>query len=196
MTKHLIQKNKDDLTKVGVVMLDLQPSLLGSIEVGDQLVDSCILLSTSANQLNYPILITEQVPHKLGSTVGSFTQHVQSDHIFSKSSFSAFGCEEFCEKISKLNLEHLVISGVETSICVYLTALDARNKGLEVTVVSDCVGCRRTADGEVALSQLRAVGVSVISLETFLFSCLGSAEHNKFREVSSLIKSRVLRGAT
>ncbi len=84
----------------------------------------------------------------------------------------------------------MVITGVETAICVYLTALEALSKKLKVTVLSDCVSGRRRNDSEVALADLSRRGVSVLPLETFVYSLLESAAHDQFKSVSALIKKR------
>ena len=79
---------------------------------------------------------------------------------------------------------------METSICVYLTALDALQSGLTVTILNDCVAGRRVHDSTVALSQLCTLGASVIPLETVAYSFLKDAEHREFKPVSALIRER------
>ena len=94
------------------------------------------------------------------------------------------------EIVRKMNISHLVITGVETAICVYLTALEALKVGIKVTILSDCVSGRRINDSEVALADLSRLGVSVQPLETFIYSLLESARHDQFKAVSALIKNR------
>ena len=127
---------------------------------------------------------------KLGSSCQNLKQLVEGFPIIDKDTFSAFGSQEFAEIVRKKNISHLVITGVETAICVYLTALEALSKKLKVTVLSDCISGRRRSDSEVALCDLSRLGVSVLPMETFVYSLLKSAGHDQFKAVSVLIKNR------
>jgi len=71
-----------------------------------------------------------------------------------------------------------------------LTAFDALRRNLQVTILSDCVSCRRPQDGEVALGELSRLGATVIALETFLYQSLESSEHTSFRMISEMIRGR------
>ena len=44
-------------------------------------------------------------------------------------------------------VDHVLICGIETPVCVYQTAIAALADELQVTVLSDAVGARRTDDG-------------------------------------------------
>ena len=63
--------------------------------------------------------------------------------------------------------------------------------GYDVTILSDCVGARRTEDGSVALKKLESSGCHIIPLESFLYGYLGTAEHPDFRVISKLVRNRV-----
>ena len=173
-----------------ILLMDLQPRLLSTIQNSNSLLNANSIFSQACNILGIPIIFTEQVPDKLGETDSSLTEALNGYKIIKKDSFSAFDSSEFSELISTSKVKNLVISGVETSICVFLTVMDALKQGLEVSVISDCVSCRRQEDGDLALRQLQHLGVRVIPLETFLFCKLKTSSHTSFREISGLIKTR------
>ncbi|NVB78967.1 MAG: bifunctional nicotinamidase/pyrazinamidase [Kofleriaceae bacterium] len=60
-------------------------------------------------------------------------------------------------------VDHVVVLGLATDYCVKFTALDARNLGLDVTLVED--GCRAVnlspQDEAKAIAEMRAAGVKV-----------------------------------
>ena len=170
--------------------MDLQPRLLSTISNSSTLLSANCILAQASNIVGIPLIFTEQVPDKLGNTNSSLLENLNDYEVVIKDSFSAFGSSGFCEIISSLNIQKLVISGVETSICVFFTAMDALNHGLDVSVISDCVGSRRKEDGDQALRQIQHLGAKVIPLETFLFGKLKTSSHSSFREISGLIKSR------
>ena len=173
------------------LILDAQPRLLGGIGGADTLIDSIKTFARSMHALRVPLCLTEQVPGKLGQTEGGVLEACPGSSTFSKDSFSAFGCPDFDEWISAGGIEHLLLTGVETPICVYLTAVDAVRRGLTVTVLTDCVGCRRPEDGKWALRKLENLGCHLLPLESLLYAMLKSARHEQFRSISALVKDRV-----
>jgi isochorismate hydrolase len=180
------QKNSDE----AVLVMDLQPRLLSSIQHSSILIKNCSVFLQSVAMLELPIIATEQVPQKLGSTVPQMVIAGNISEILAKDSFSAFGASNFCQVIKSSKFKKLTILGIETSICIFLTAMDAIRENIEVTIISDCVGCRIPADGKMCLDQLQENGAQIIPLETYLFGKLASSAHPRFKEISQLIKSR------
>jgi nicotinamidase-related amidase len=82
----------------------------------------------------------------------------------------------------------VILFGIETHVCVLQTAMDLLQGGWEVTVISDATSSRNSNDRKEAIDQLRTWGASVVSSEAVLLSMLKSADHEKFRQISSLVK--------
>lgn len=59
--------------------------------------------------------------------------------IFDKTTYSAFGSASFISCVSQRNIRSLVLTGVETDVCVLATALEAVDRGLRVVVAADAV---------------------------------------------------------
>jgi nicotinamidase-related amidase len=59
--------------------------------------------------------------------------------IFDKSGFSAFTNEKFVNALQSAGIETLVLSGVETDVCVLATALDAIDAGFFVVLARDAL---------------------------------------------------------
>ncbi len=185
-----LYSEKEKLEGMLLAIMDMQPSLLKSMSNAEGLVESNKILACASDLLQIPYAFTEQAPDKLGSTTSSLQPFLNKGKVISKNSFSAFGSQEFSELIDDKGCKHLLLSGVETSICIYLTALDALDRNLNVSVLVDCVGCRRLEDGRFALENLHSLGVRLIAMETFLFSVLGSSTHARFRDISGMIRQR------
>jgi len=173
------------------LILDAQPRLLGGMEGAETLLDSIKVFARSMGALSVPLCVTEQVPDKLGPTEDGILEACADAPTFSKDSFSAFGCSDFEDWISAGGIEHLLLTGIETPICVYLTAVDAVRRGLTVTVLTDCVSCRRPQDGKWALRKLENLGCHLLPLESLLYAMLKSARHEQFRSISALVKDRI-----
>jgi nicotinamidase-related amidase len=185
-----IVQSTDKPDQVAVMLIDVQQSLLSGIENRNDLLDAINILIRSTKILNLPLLVTEQVPQKLGPTDPTLRPILSHIQPVAKTSFSIFGCAEIREKLEKEKIAHLILSGLETPICIYLTAIDALKAGMEVTLLSDCVGARRTIDAAITLTKLQNAGCHVIPLESFLFGYLGSSEHSQFKDISNLVRNR------
>tara|TARA_B100001123_G_scaffold423921_1_gene534661 strand:+ start:558 stop:1142 length:585 start_codon:yes stop_codon:yes gene_type:complete len=178
-------------TTIGVTALaviDLQPVFLDMMSNAKQFRRRCSLLLETAELLGVRTYLTEQVPDKLGAFDEELAGLAPSAKCFAKSSFSAFGAESFEETLRSQGVEHLLLAGVETSICVYQTALDARRSGLAVTTLTDCVSCRRPTDGHWAMKALLDAGCHALSLETVFYALLGDARNPCFRDFSKLVQ--------
>ena len=175
-----------------IVFMDMQSRLLNSIENADELIESCSILAACSKLIQIPSVLTEQVPEKLGSTDKQIVSRLDNPQIIIKDTFSAFGSSGFCDFLTQLNTNRIILVGIETPICIFLTALDALKAGFSVTLLSDCVSCRVPKDGKCCLFQLLQLGVEVIPLESFIFRELQHSAHPNFREISNLIKNRAL----
>jgi len=174
----------------GSIIMDMQPSLLDAVVNKVDLIESNILQVQLLQILNIPICFSEQVPSKLGGTVSNLKDINHNLPIFEKNTFSAFGIESFSKWVEKNEVKHLLVSGIETPICIYQTCLDALRLNIKVTVLTDCTGGRRVYDIENAIFQLRNFGCCIVPLETVIYSMIKSSLHPKFREISRFIKNR------
>ena len=177
--------------QLGVLLLciDLQPVFLQAIGEGAKLQQRCALAIAAAYGLGLPVAFTEQVPQKLGGTAPELLALAGKAPAWGKSSFSALADDGIGDSLRIRNLDHLLICGLETSVCVYQTALDAIDAQYQVTVLSDCVGARRPDDAQVALAALVQAGAHVLPAETVFYAMLGDAKHPFFKTFTTLVKN-------
>ena len=173
-----------------LLCLDLQPVFLRAVANGGQVLRRCQLAVAAARGLGMPVVFTEQVPQKLGPTDPALLALVEAPEVHAKESFSALaaGCPARGSIAAGKGVEHLILCGVETPVCVYQSAVDALQCGLLVTVLADCVGARREADAQVCLDALARAGAHILPAETVFYSLLGGADHPFFRAYTELVK--------
>jgi len=106
-----------------------------------------------------------------------------------KVAFSCCGAEGFWERLRATGAKQAVVAGLETHVCVLLTALDLLNAGYGVHVAADAVCSRTRERRQVGLDQLRQAGAVVTTTETVLFQLLRRADSDEFRTLQKLIKS-------
>jgi len=155
---------------------------------GPGIVRRCSFAIEAARGLGITTAFTEQVPQKLGGTLPELLALASQPRIWGKSTFSAFADDGIRETLGKEEIDHLLVCGLETPVCVYQTALEALDTQYQVTVLSDCVGARRHEDAQAALSALRHAGIHVLPAETVFYSLLHDATHPFFKSFTQLVK--------
>lgn len=171
-----------------LLCVDVQPIFLESISDRDQLIRRCAFALRAAQGLGLRVAFTEQVPQKLGGTVPELLAAVKDPVLYSKSTFSAFADDGICEAIKRADIEHLIICGIETPVCIYQTALDAVDNNLQVTILSDAIAARRPEDAEICLRSLGRNNVYVLPSETVFYSLLQGTHHPFFKGFTELVK--------
>lgn len=174
-----------------LLAVDLQTSLLGALPAAAaHALHARARLALAASALfRLPILFSEQVPAKLGPTDPALRKLAPGAPIFGKNTFSAVSDPQLLEALRARRIEHLLLIGLETPICIYQTALDAVSEGFQVTVLADAVGARRAEDHAACLAALRHVGVHVLPVETVFYALLHDAAHPLFKPFTALVKS-------
>jgi len=172
-----------------LVVIDMQNKLCSIMPDIDlqEVINNCSRLIQAFNMLEVPIAITEQYPQGLGETVAEISKHLESVKPIAKTSFSACGEPQFKQKLHR-DKSQIIITGLETHICVLQTAADLIAMGKQVFVVEDAVISRTHQNKVNALARLRDAGCIIASTESVIFELLGNAQHESFKAISKLIK--------
>lgn len=168
-----------------LLLIDFQQRLVPAILDGAPAIAVARKLALGARMLGVEILVTEQVPEKLGPTVAELGEF--AGDALPKTGFSALSAENFpLERV--LAAEAILVAGVETHVCVLQSVAALRGLGKRVLVVADAIGSRTAQNRDAALARMSAFGAEIVTSEMVLFEWLGDAKHPKFREISQLIK--------
>jgi isochorismate hydrolase len=103
-----------------------------------------------------------------------------------KTAFSCFQSDDFLRKIDGISRDVLILSGIETHICVAQTALQAPPRCIHV--VSDATSSRTTENWTAGLNRMREAGAVITSTEMLIFELLKKAGTEEFRAVLNLVK--------
>ena len=174
---------------LGLLLIDFQDVFLKEIPDRERLLKRSTFALKAAELLGVSVAVTEQIPEKLGATTEVLRSYWDvNTPVFDKSAFSAFDAEGLLRWIESNQIDHLLLAGIETSICIYQTALQALGADIGVTLLSDCISERRLEDRAPVLEQLLSMDAHILPSETIFYSLLGSAEHPQFREFNELVK--------
>lgn len=168
-----------------VVGIDFQEKLVRMLK-DKTCAEKMTKLVQAAKILNVPVILTEQYPKGLGSTVYEIAQYVSET--IEKTSFSAFQQEEFKKALLSCGKKQVIIGGIEIHICVHQTVAELLDAGFEVFVVKDACGSRNKNEFNCGIERMKDNGAKITCLEVVLFELLRSSRHPNFKEVQALIK--------
>lgn len=176
-----------DVNESIFVVVDVQEKLLTAMPKGVQgrIVEQVNTLLTASEALSIPVIITEQYPAGLGHTSSELT--IADGTVVEKTSFSCMQEDNFCKQLESFDRKQIILTGMESHICILQTAFDLQIQGYQVYVVEDAISSRLKANQYNALQRLSNAGIVVTNVESVLFEWLADAKHPAFKALSKLI---------
>ena len=171
-----------------LLIVDVQGKLAHLMHEKERLFDTLQKLIRGIRVLGIPVLWVEQNPAGLGPTIPEVADLLTDSTPISKMSFSSCRNDRFLQALKELDRNQVLIAGIESHICVYQTAVDLVDMGLEVQVVTDAVSSRTAENKDIGLQKMRDAGASWTSVETALFELLGVAEGEVFKALLKIVK--------
>lgn len=161
-------------------------------------VDVARRMTMAAHELGLPVVITEQYPKALGSTVSEVTEVLQSNeasspytNIVAKTDFSMMVPDVKGPLGTELShVKNILLVGVETHVCILQTAIDLVEMGYHVHILVDGVSSQRVGDRSAALHRLAQQHghIHIASSEMTLFQMMVNTSHPSFKAVSKIVK--------
>jgi nicotinamidase-related amidase len=175
-----------------LVVVDMQEKLTKVMLNLEKTTKNIKLLIESANEFNVPIIYTEQYPKGLGETIEPLKSLLKSYNAkrFDKMSFSALKIDEINKAIENSDKKTIILTGIESHICVLSTAIDLKSKGYNVVIAKDAVTSREKDFYETAMDFYNGFGVSVIPSETIAFYWIEFAGTESFKKLQKIILGR------
>lgn len=172
-----------------LLVIDIQDKLFPPDRaVVAELISSTHRLIRCAQQLNIPILVTEQNPEKLGATYAPVADLLQEAPRFSKMEFGCLANEPFRQALTALNRRQLLITGMETHVCVMQTALAALDVGYEVFVTGDAVLSGDEKQYHAGLGRMDRAGAVLVTAQMAMFELLRKAGTPEFKSLLPVLK--------
>ena len=179
-----------DRDKAVLVVIDVQEKLCVAMDetVLKSRVKNIGILLDSAAELNVPVILTEQYVKGLGATVSELKEKAALAPCYEKMAFSSCGSEEFVAALKATGRSQVIITGMETHVCVLQTVIELRDTGLTVHIVKDAVMSRSKQNWETALQAMVLAGAIPTSTESVLFQLLKVAGTDEFKKLSKLVR--------
>lgn len=171
-----------------LVVIDFQERLMPAMFEAAALEDRIVRLVKGARVMGIPILVSQQYTKGLGATIPSVAEALGEFTPFDKTEFSVMQNPAMGEAIRAEKRKNVILTGIESHICVEQSALDLLEEEYQVFVCGDCVSSRRPLDIRMAKSRMKEAGAVYTSMEAILFELCGGAKQPGFKEISAIIK--------
>lgn len=183
--KEIVRLKREDLIFVAI---DFQEKLLPAMEERELIEKNIIKLAKGLEVFEIPKIVTTQYAKGLGVTVGPVAEAFGEFSEIDKTSFSAYKNDEFRQTLENSGKKTVILTGIETHICVEQTALDLLEAGYKVVLAADCAGSRDNRNHRLSMMRLIGAGVTVTNAESVLYEILGGAKAIEFKEISAIVK--------
>jgi len=176
--------------QTALVVIDVQEKLTPLVENSALCCWNIGRLVRGSHLLNTPIITTEQYPAGLGSTIASLSTLLQDagSNFLEKAMFSARELAPVFEQLQEKKIRNLIVTGIESHVCVMQSALELMSQGFDVFIPVDAISSRYQIDHETALCRLETSGATLVTTEMVLFELCESSSSPDFKSISQLIK--------
>lgn len=172
-----------------LLVVDFQERFAPVLPDGKNTIENIRFLISGIQIYDVPIFVSEQVPEKLGPTVGEIKEAIKDAFWFSKKPMSCCGNITFVEELKKREINKVAVCGIEAHICVLQTSLDLINNGFQVHLISDAITSRVLHNKSLAIEKIKSAGGIVSSIETVLFEIAYEAGNDEFKKLQQLFKT-------
>ena len=173
-----------DMQKVFQPLIHKMPAVMAST----------VLLTKSMKNLEVPVVHSEHYVKAFGKTVDSVQQALDEYHpdrfTLEKRCFTMVTDElkDFLQANS--DRKTMIISGIETHVCVLQSCLNFLDMGYKTVVVADAVSSQRKHDSDVALKRMEKEGAIITTAESLIYEMMVTSTHKEFKGILKHVKER------
>jgi nicotinamidase-related amidase len=180
--------------RAALALVDIQERLAAAMpaDMRDRVVRNTCVLIEAAKRFALPIVVSQQYPKGLGTTVSSIEEGLRDAklvHRFDKTEFAVTRTPELGALIAGgLKRDQWIVTGMEAHVCVYQSLRGLVARGFQAHVVADAVSSRTEENWQIGLNLSERAGGIVTSTEVVVFDLLARAGTDDFKALSKLIK--------
>ena len=173
-----------ETNRTALIVVDVQEAFRPAVGEFDAVAHNAGVMVQAARVLGLPIVVSEQYPKGLGSTVPEVAAHLDATEPLEKVVFSACRADGF----DLDGRDQALVCGIEAHVCVEQTVQDLLDRDVEVHVAADAVTSRTALNRRLGLEKMEKSGAWVTSTEMALFELVGRAGTDEFKRIQGLVK--------
>jgi len=171
-----------------LIIVDAQEKLMQVMGNPDRVRDRIVKLLHLARLFSIPVVLTEQNPKLLGPTIPAVKTALSEYDPIEKLDFDCCNVDLFNTRLQEKALRNIILTGVETHICIFQTCVSLLERGYTIHVPHHAVDSRTADNWNIGLSLMREAGAYITSAETIIFQILKRAGTTEFKEMLKIVK--------
>ena len=172
----------------GLLVVDVQEKLMPVMKRKQCVIDNIIRLLHLSKLFNLPVILTEHYLKWLGPTIPEIIEYLPVYEPIPKLHFNCCDVDAFNKRLDSENLTNIIVTGVESHICIFQTCVSIIKKGYQVHVPQDAVDSRTDENWRVGIELIKKAGALVSSTETIIYQILKKAGTKEFKKMLKLIR--------
>ena len=189
-----------------LLVIDMQGKIFQMAFNHDALKQTASKVMRLADLFEVPVVLTEQYPGGLGHTdpdlMDVFNGLAGQKHLLAKDSFGCCGDAAFLRVLGQAAAGvrgsrgpgdpdrpvDVIVTGIETHVCVQQTVLELLRREYRVVVLQDCTGGRIVENHAIALERFRQCGAVISNFESLAFEWARTRTQPKFKAMSAIVR--------
>ncbi|XP_071954817.1 isochorismatase domain-containing protein 2-like [Antedon mediterranea] len=167
-------------------LCDMQEKFRPTIQYFPEIVEVSRRMFRAAENLEIPVIATEQYPKGLGPTVSEIGIDHAKYKVHAKTCFTMLS-PDVEEQLKEQGTKSVILCGIETQACIQQTTLDLLERDFDVHVIADGCSSRSMVDRMFAFERMRQSGAFITTSEAMLLQLLKDSKNPKFKDVQKLI---------
>jgi len=172
----------------GLLIIDVQEKLMQVMGKKEGVIENINRLLLLSKLFDLPVILTEQYPKWLGPTLPELTESLLAYEPITKFHFNCCDLAAFNNRLDSEDLTNIIITGVESHICVFQTCLSIIERGYKVHVPQDAVDSRTEENWRVGLDLMKQAGAVITSTETVIYQILKKTGTKEFKKMLKVMR--------
>ena len=177
-----------DKENTALAIIDVQEKLMSVMARKERVINNMIKLIHLSKLYQLPVILTEQYPKWLGHTLPELHDVLPSYEPIDKLHFNCCDVDLFNRRLESYGVRNIILTGVESHICVFQTCLSLLERDYRVHVPQDAVDARTNENWKIGLDLMKQAGAYISSTETILYLILKKAGTKEFKEMLRLVR--------
>ena len=177
-----------DKEHTGVVIIDVQEKLMQVMGQKQKVLDNIIRLLHLSQLYRLPVILTEHYRKWLGPTLPVIVEALPYYNPIDKMHFNCCDVGAFNDRLNSEGLRNIIVTGVESHICIFQTCVSVLEKGYSVHIPQDAVDSRTDENWRVGLRLMEKAGAVITSTEAIIYQLLKKAGTKEFNKILKIIR--------
>ena len=167
----------------GLLIIDVQKKLMEVMGQKQKVIDNINRFIYLSKLFDLPVILTEHYSKWLGPTLPAIAETLPSYDPIHKMHFNCCDADAFNKRLDSEGLKNIIVTGVESHICIFQTCVSLVERGYNVHIPQDAVDSRTDENWRVGIGLMEKAGALITSTEAVIYQILKKAGTKEFKRM-------------